>query len=60
MWFAALRRFVLSPGRSVLMHLVHRPVPFDTYHTSRDAGGTLQPAALDRVGHALEAIVAGL
>ncbi len=57
---AALRRFVLSPGRSVLMHLLRRPVPFNTYHTSRDVGATLEPAALERVGRALEAIVAGL
>jgi len=55
----ALRQFVLSPGRSVLMHLVRRPPPFDTYHTSRDSLGTLQPAALDHVARALEAIIAG-
>lgn len=54
----ALRRFVLSPGRSVLMHLVRRPPPFDTYHTSGDAAATIHPAALDRVSRALEAIVA--
>jgi hypothetical protein len=54
----ALRRFVLSPGRSALMHLVRRPVPFDTYHTAGDALPTLQPRALDRVARALEAIVA--
>jgi Zn-dependent M28 family amino/carboxypeptidase len=54
----ALRQFVLSPGRSVLMHLVRRPPPFDTYHTRRDAGSTLEPAALDRVETALQAIIA--
>jgi hypothetical protein len=54
----ALRRFVLSPGRSVLMHLVRRPPPFDTYHTHRDRGSTLEPAALERVGAALQAIIA--
>jgi Zn-dependent M28 family amino/carboxypeptidase len=53
----ALRKFVLSPGRSVLMHLARRPPPFDTYHTSRDSLDTLEPAALDRVARALEAIV---
>ena len=42
-----LRRFVLSPVRSTLMHAVRRPPPFDTYHTSRDASSTLDPRALD-------------
>jgi Zn-dependent M28 family amino/carboxypeptidase len=56
----ALRKFVLSPTRSAFRHLVHRPIPFDTYHTSRDALATLDPAALDRVARALEAIVLGL
>jgi len=55
----ALRRFVLSPLRSALMHMVRRPPPFDTYHTSRDAASTLDPRALDRVARALSAIVAG-
>ena len=53
----ALRRFVLSPVRSALSHLVRRPPPFDTYHTRRDAGGTLDAAALDAVAEALRAIV---
>lgn len=53
----ALRRFVLSPVRSTFLHLVRRPPPFSTYHTSRDAGGTLETAALDAVGEALRAIV---
>jgi hypothetical protein len=56
----ALRRFVLSPARSAFRHLVRRPVPFDTYHTRRDGLATLEPAALDRVVRALEAIVVGL
>lgn len=56
----ALRRFVLSPVRSALLHAVRRPPPFDTYHTSRDAFSTLDPRALDLVTRALTAIVAGL
>lgn len=56
----ALRRFVLSPVRTAFMHLVRRPPPFDTYHTSRDAGGTLEAAALDAVAGALQAIVTEL
>lgn len=56
----ALRGFVLSPVRSALMHLVRRPVPFDTYHTSRDTAATLDPVALDRVATALQAIVLAL
>jgi hypothetical protein len=54
----ALRRLVFSPVRSTLMMLVHRPVPFDTYHTSGDAGRTLQPAALDLTVRGLEAVIA--
>lgn len=53
----ALREFVFRPMRSVFRHFVRRPVPFDTYHTSRDGLDTLDPAALDRVVQALEAIV---
>ena len=56
----ALRRFVLSPVRSALLHAVRRPPPFDTYHTSRDASPTLDPRALDLVTRALSAIVADL
>jgi hypothetical protein len=56
----ALRRFVLSPGRSVLMYLVRRPPPFDTYHTRRDAPGTLDAAACDAVLATLEGIIAEL
>ena len=55
-----LRRFVLSPIRSTLMHAVRRPPPFDTYHTSRDASSTLDPRALDLVARALTAIVSDL
>jgi Zn-dependent M28 family amino/carboxypeptidase len=57
---AALRRFVLSPVRSIFRSLIHRPPPFHTYHTSGDALETLEPAALDRAAAALTAIVAGL
>ena len=54
----ALRAFVLSPVKSALMHVVRRPVPFDTYHTPRDRGTTLDPRALDLVSRALEAVIA--
>jgi hypothetical protein len=54
----ALRAFVLSPVRSALMHLVRRPAPFDTYHTPKDLGTTLDPRALDLVTRSLEAIIA--
>jgi hypothetical protein len=56
----ALRQFVLKPTRGLLMHLVRRPPPFDTYHTPRDTASTVQPAALQLVGDALEAIVASM
>jgi Zn-dependent M28 family amino/carboxypeptidase len=56
----ALRRFVFSPVRSALGALVRRPPPFDTYHTARDAVSTLEPAALEQVGRALDAVVASL
>ena len=32
--------------------------PFDTYHTARDSGGTLDAGALERVARVLDAIVA--
>jgi len=54
----ALRQFVFSPLRSALRHLIRRPVPFDTYHTARDSGSTLEPAALALALRALEAIIA--
>ena len=53
----ALRRLVFSPLRSTFMTLLRRPVPFDTYHTSRDALRTLQPAAMDLTVRALEAVI---
>jgi Zn-dependent M28 family amino/carboxypeptidase len=56
----ALRRFVFSPVRSALRAVVRRPPPFDTYHTARDAVSTLEPAALEQVGRALDAVVASL
>ena len=55
----ALRQFIRNPS-GVLRHLTHRPAPFDTYHTSRDAFATLEPAACDAVARALEAIIAAL
>jgi Zn-dependent M28 family amino/carboxypeptidase len=54
----ALRSFVFSPVRSALRHAVRRPPPFDTYHTARDTSATLDPAALEHVAAALQAIVA--
>jgi Zn-dependent M28 family amino/carboxypeptidase len=56
----ALRRFVLSPLRGSVRHLIRRPPPFHTYHTSADALETLEPAALHRAAAALTAIVGGL
>ena len=54
----ALRAFVFSPVKSALRAVKRRPVPFDTYHTTRDALATLDAAALDAVVNALEAVVA--
>lgn len=54
----ALRRFVLSPVRSALRAIVHKPPPFDTYHTPRDAFATLEPSACAAVAAGLEAIIA--
>jgi hypothetical protein len=53
-----LRRFVFSPVRSALINLVRRPVPFDTYHTSRDGVETLQEPALELTLRGLEAVIA--
>ena len=53
----ALRDFVFRPMRTVFRQLAHRPPPFDTYHTPGDTLATLDPAALDRVARALEAVV---
>jgi hypothetical protein len=55
----ALRQFVLSPVRSAISAVHRRPVPFDTYHTRRDALATLDGAALDMVVQSLEAVVKG-
>jgi aminopeptidase YwaD len=56
----ALRRFVLTPGRTALKLLRRRPPPFDTYHTSGDAYDTLDPAACHAVVAALQAVIAEL
>src|SRR5262249_54997652 len=56
----ALRRFVLNPRRGALRLVAHRPPPFDTYHTSRDALSTLEPAACDAVVDGLAAIIASV
>jgi hypothetical protein len=56
----ALRQLVFSPVRSVLMNLVRRPPPFDTYHTPGDSAATLDPAALALVTGALQAVIAEL
>jgi len=53
----ALRAFVFNPMRSALRAVKRRPVPFDTYHTPRDALATLDARALDAVVHALEAVI---
>jgi hypothetical protein len=50
----ALRRFVFHPVRSALGR---RPRPFDTYHTARDSGATLDATALERMTAALAAVV---
>jgi hypothetical protein len=54
----ALRQFVLSPVKSAISAVQRRPVPFDTYHTRRDALATVDGAALDMVVRSLEAVVA--
>jgi hypothetical protein len=56
----ALRAFIFNPVRGALVHLVRRPPPFDTYHTRRDAAGTLDARALDLTVAALQAIVDAL
>jgi Zn-dependent M28 family amino/carboxypeptidase len=53
----ALRQFVFRPLRATLRTTVRRPPPFDTYHTPRDAGTTLDADALTRVTTALQAVV---
>ena len=52
-----LREFIFRPLRGAVLNLTHRPVPFDTYHTSRDASATLDPVALESVVTALEAVI---
>ncbi|HEU5195429.1 MAG TPA: M28 family peptidase [Methylomirabilota bacterium] len=52
----ALRQFVFHPLRSAVRASVRRPPPFDTYHTARDTGATLDAAALDRMAGALAAL----
>lgn len=54
----ALRQFVLSPVKSAISAVQRRPVPFDTYHTRRDALATVDGGALDMVVRSLEALVA--
>jgi hypothetical protein len=56
----ALREFIFHPLRTTLRGGARRPPPFDTYHTARDTGATLDGAALDRVGRVLDAVVAEL
>jgi Zn-dependent M28 family amino/carboxypeptidase len=51
-----LRQFVFHPVRATLRSTVRRPPPFDTYHTSRDTGATLDAAALTRVTQSLQAL----
>ena len=53
----ALRAFVFRPVRGAILTIARRPAPFDTYHTSRDASGTLSAPALDLVGRALHSVV---
>src|SRR5438067_712084 len=55
----ALRRFIFRPLRTALRG-ARRPRPFDTYHTARDAGETLDPTALERMSRALMAVVDAL
>ena len=55
----ALRQFVFHPIRAAVRARLRRPPPFDTYHTSRDAGVTLDAAALERMTTALAAVVEG-
>jgi hypothetical protein len=55
-----LREFIFRPVRSTFRHLTGRPPPFDTYHTARDSGATLEPEALALVSRAVSAIVSTL
>jgi Zn-dependent M28 family amino/carboxypeptidase len=53
----ALRQFIWRPLRSMFRGGGRRPPPFDTYHTARDSGATLDATALDRMVSALTAVV---
>jgi hypothetical protein len=53
----ALRAFVFNPVKSAVSAVRRRPVPFDTYHTRRDALATLDARALDMVVQALDAVI---
>jgi hypothetical protein len=53
----ALREFVMRPMASAFRAVKRRPPPFDTYHTARDAVGTLDARALATVVEVLEAVV---
>jgi hypothetical protein len=55
----ALRQFIFHPLRAALRAGVRRPRPFDTYHTARDTGQTLDAAALELTSRALQGLVDG-
>jgi hypothetical protein len=56
----ALRAFIYSGVRGILVPPARRPPPFTTYHTAGDRPETLQPAALARVVDALDGLVRAL
>jgi hypothetical protein len=56
----ALRRFIFHPWLGAARFLLGRPVPFDTYHTPRDRGATLEARALELTSRALAAVIADL
>ena len=47
----------LGVSADMLYWVAVTPVPFDTYHTARDASETLDARALDAVVQALEALI---
>ena len=51
------QRIGTRPDRVEPRAVKRRPVPFDTYHTTRDTLATLDGRALDAVVQALEALV---
>jgi hypothetical protein len=53
----ALRAFIYSGVRGILVPPARRPPPFTTYHTAADRPETLDPAALARVVDALAGLV---